>query len=70
MKVVYDPETDTLDLILNEQKVVESDEPRSDIVIDYDADGNIVSIEILNASKHVASPQSLLYELKKKKETA
>jgi len=66
MKVVYDSETDTLDLILNEQKVVESDEPRSDLIIDYDAEGNVVSIEILNASKHVSSPQSLLYELKNK----
>ncbi len=62
MKVIFDPETDTLTLILKEDRVAESDEVREGIIIDYNKDGKIVSIEILDASE----PQGILYELKSK----
>jgi uncharacterized protein YuzE len=70
VKVIYDPETDTLDLILNERQIAESDEARAGVIIDYASDGSIVSIEILEASRRVSEPQSLLFELKGKKEPA
>lgn len=66
MKVIFDPETDTLTLILKEDKVAESDEVREGIIIDYNKDGKIVSIEILDASEQVSEPQGILYELKGK----
>ena len=66
MKVIFDPETDTLTLILKEDKVAESDEVREGIIIDYNRDGKIVSIEILDASEQVSEPQGILYELKGK----
>lgn len=64
MKVIYDKETDTMDLIFHEGKVSESDELRDSIIIDYDEEGRIIAIEILNATKHVAQPSSIAYELK------
>ncbi len=66
MKVIFDPETDTLTLILKEDRVAESDEIREGIIIDYNKDGKIVSIEILDASEQVSEPQGILYELKSK----
>ncbi|OGS35659.1 MAG: hypothetical protein A2293_01560 [Elusimicrobia bacterium RIFOXYB2_FULL_49_7] len=62
MKVVYDAETDTLDIILNENPIAESDEDKPGVIIDYDKDGSIVSLEVLDASKHVMQPTRMVYE--------
>lgn len=68
MKVIYDPETDTMTLILREGSVAESDELREGLIIDYDKKGRIVSLEVLDASKSVAEPRSIIYELKEMKQ--
>ena len=47
MKIIYDPHTDTLDMILREGQAVESDEEKPGIILDYDKDGNILAIEVL-----------------------
>lgn len=62
MKVIYDKETDTLDLIFREEHIVESDEIREGIVVDYGRDGRLVSIEVLNASQHVLEPGTMVYQ--------
>ena len=67
MKVIYDPETDILSLILRESPVKESDELREGIIIDYGEDGKIVSIELFDASENVTEPRGVLYELKEDK---
>lgn len=55
MKATYDRKTDTLTLILREDvKVAESDEDKPGVILDYDTDGNLVSIEVLDASKRVS----------------
>lgn len=64
MKVIYDPDTDTLSLLLRAEAVAESDELREGLIIDYAHDGGIVSIEVLAASRHVAEPQSIAYEIR------
>ena len=64
MKIIYDPETDTLDLIFREESVAESDEVQEGIILDYGRDGKLVSIEVLDASEHVADPRGIAYELK------
>jgi len=64
MKVIYDRETDTLSLILAEAQVAESDELREGLIIDYDRAGHIVSLEVIDASEHVAEPASIAFELK------
>jgi len=64
MKVIYDPDTDTLSLLLKDEPVAESDELREGLIIDYARDGGIVSIEVLDASERVAEPQSIAYEMR------
>jgi uncharacterized protein YuzE len=64
MKVIYDPDTDTLSLLFKEEPVAESDELREGLIIDYGYDGGIISVEVLDASEHVAEPQSIAYELR------
>ncbi len=64
MKVIYDPDTDTLSFLLRDEPVVESDELREGLIIDYGRDGKIVSIEVLDASQHVAEPQGIAYEVR------
>ena len=60
LKVIYDPETGTLTLLLRDAQVRESDEIRDGIIIDYAEDGKAVSLEILDASKTVAEPYGIL----------
>jgi len=68
MKIIYDPETDTLNLILRESSIKESDEIREGIIIDYGEDGKVVSIEMLDASENITEPRGILYELKENKD--
>jgi uncharacterized protein YuzE len=63
MKVVYDPETDTLTIIFSDTPVAESDEDKPGVILDYDEAGNIVSLEILDASRHVSLPTRIDYQV-------
>ena len=58
MKVTYDPEVDVLRIVLSDAAVEESDEDKPDLILDYDENGNIVGLEILDASKRVTNPRS------------
>lgn len=58
MKVNYDKEVDVLRILLSDRQIVESDETRPDVILDYDAEGNVVGMEILNASKHTQLPNT------------
>jgi len=61
MKVAYDPEVDVLRIILRAAAIAESDEARPGMIFDYDRDGNVVAIEILDASKCIENPRSVEY---------
>ncbi len=61
MKITYDPEVDVLQVIFSNAPVEESDEEKPGIVLDYDSDGNIVAIEILDASRRVENPKAVEY---------
>ncbi|MBU2446520.1 MAG: DUF2283 domain-containing protein [Bacteroidetes bacterium] len=63
MQVIYDSKTDTLTIIFSDVSVSESDEDKPGIILDYDSDGNIVSLEILDASKRIVQPNKIEYEL-------
>ncbi len=63
MKVIYDRDTDLLTVIFSEIPIVESDEDKPGIVLDYDADGNLVSLEILDASRRVNVPGKIEYQV-------
>ncbi|GJL59783.1 MAG: hypothetical protein NPIRA03_26400 [Nitrospirales bacterium] len=61
MKVKYDQEVDVLTIEFSSVPVEESDEEKPGIILDYDKDGNIVGLEILNASKRMENPRTLEY---------
>ena len=63
MKVTYDRETDTLIIIFSEIPVAESDEDKPGIILDYDAAGNLVSLELLDASQRVTIPSRIEYQV-------
>ena len=63
MRVVYDPKTDTLTIVLSDAPIVESDEDKPGIILDYDGAGNLISLEILDASRRVVQPTQMIYEL-------
>ncbi len=63
MKVTYDPHTDTLTVIFSDNPISESDEDKPGIVLDYDEGGNLVSLEVLDASKRVSEPAGIEFRL-------
>jgi len=62
MKINYDARTDTLTVVFRDVPVAESDSGKPGVILDYDAAGNIVSIEVLDASKRVEGPRSVTLE--------
>jgi uncharacterized protein YuzE len=62
MKVIYDPETDVLRILFSAAAIQESDEDKPGVILDYDQAGNIVGMEILNASQRVENPRSVEVE--------
>jgi len=63
MRVIFDTKTDTLTIILSKAPVAESAEDKSGLILDYDGTGNVVSLEILDASRRVVQPTQMIYEL-------
>ncbi|NJN75936.1 MAG: DUF2283 domain-containing protein [Synechococcaceae cyanobacterium RL_1_2] len=63
MKINYDSEVDVLRITLKEIAIEESDEETPGIILDYDSEGNIVGIEILQASKRIDNPQAIEYQI-------
>ncbi len=63
MKVIYDSETDALTIVLADSPVVESNEDKPGVILDYDAAGNLVSLEILDASRRVGLPTQIEYQM-------
>jgi uncharacterized protein YuzE len=53
MKIQYFPETDTLSIRLNSNPSTESEEIAPDVVVDFDAAGRVVGLEIDLASSKV-----------------
>jgi uncharacterized protein YuzE len=64
MKVNYDPRTDTLRVILKDNaRVAESDEDKPGVVLDYDDRGDLVSLEILDASQRVTEARKIEFQM-------
>lgn len=57
MKLKIDRENDTLYLRLNETRIIESEEVQPGIILDFDAEGRVAGVEILNLSLRVAPEQ-------------
>ena len=63
MKLKYDQEVDILYIKLNDELIQDSNEVHPGVVLDYDADGHIVGIEIMNASKRAIQPMEVQLEI-------
>lgn len=63
MKVIYNREIDILTIIFTEVSVAESDEDKPGVILDYDIEGNLVSLEILDASQRVNLPSKIEYQV-------
>ncbi len=61
MKVTYDPQVDIVRILFNDAAIEESDEEKPGMILDYDAAGNIVGLEILDASQRVQNLRQLEY---------
>ncbi len=64
MKVSYDEKTDTLSVILKDNTpIAESDEDKPGVILDYDAKGNLLSLEILDASNRVTEARKVDFQM-------
>ncbi len=61
MKITYEPDVDVLRIIFSNVPVEESDEDKPGVILDYDNVGNIVGLEILDASGRMENPRSVEY---------
>jgi uncharacterized protein YuzE len=63
MKIKYDQETDVVYISLSSLKIAQSDQEKPGIILDYSEDGQIVGIEVLNASTKMEMENGILYEV-------
>ena len=64
MKLTVDPEADALYLRLNDAQIADSEQVASGVILDYDAQDNIVGVEMLHLSKRARKEdlERLLFE--------
>ena len=63
MVIKYDKESDVIYIQFSEKKVVESEEDKPGIILDYGENGEIIGIEVLNASTKTNQPNGIVYEV-------
>ncbi len=61
MDFKYDKETDSLVIIFRNAEIEDTEEIRPGVIADFDEEGLLISLEILNASKKVESPDRIKY---------
>lgn len=64
MKADYDPQVDVLTVVFSNAPVEESDEIKPGIILDYDLAGNVVGLEILDASRRVDHPAAMEFAVR------
>jgi len=63
MRLKIDKESDALYLRLDESAVVESEQVKPGVVLDYDAQGRVVGVEMLNLSTRVTPDRLRVLQL-------
>ena len=63
MKIEYDQQADAMYIRLRAGSVAESDEVRPGVVLDFDVEGQVLGIEILDVSKRTDNPREIAMEL-------
>jgi uncharacterized protein YuzE len=63
MKVTYDARTDTVTVIFKEgAAIAESEEDRPGVILDYDERGELVSLEVVDASTRITEPRKVEFQ--------
>jgi uncharacterized protein YuzE len=63
MKINYDQDIDILRILLTDAVIEKSDEVETGVIFDYDNQGNVVGIKILDASKRNTQTRQLEYSI-------
>ena len=63
MKIEYDPKADAMYIRLAAGEVVDSDEVRPGVVLDFDAQGRVLGIEMLDVSSRTDNPREMAFEM-------
>jgi len=63
MKIQYDEHTDTMSIqFKTDSVIVESDEGNPGVILDYNERGEIISMEILDASRHMSEAKKIEFQ--------
>jgi uncharacterized protein YuzE len=62
MRLKVDKENDALYFRLDESSIVESEEVQPGVILDYNSDGKVVGIEMLNLSQRISSDQLKVFQ--------
>ena len=62
MKLKVDKDSDALYFRLDESAIVESEEVEPGVILDFDKDGHVVGVEMLNLSSRVAAEKLKVIE--------
>lgn len=65
MKVVFDPDTNILQIALKGGAIAETAQISPNLILDYDEDGQLVGLELRNASETVQDPYAVDYAVGK-----
>ena len=63
MKIEYDQQADAMYIRLRAGSVAESDEVHPGVILDFDSEGQVLGIEMLDVSKRTDNPRELAMEL-------
>jgi len=63
VKIEYDQQADAIYIRLKAGTVAESEEVRPGVVLDFDAEGKVLGIEMLDVSERTDNPRELAMEL-------
>jgi len=64
MRADYDRQVDVLTVVFSDALVEESDEVKPGVILDYDAAGNVVGMEILDASHRITDPAAMEFAVR------
>ena len=63
MVIRYDKDLDIVYIRFSDKIIQESNEDKPGVILDYDCEGSIVGIEVLNASSQILQPNGISYEV-------